>query len=140
MRRGGAEHAAWPVRQLPGARRRQLIETGAAAVGSGAARGRRLAPDSARNGVPARRRRRCRPAVVKELTVKAKIIQDAEVVTYVVVCDPGEEAVAALTQFARTERLEASQMTAVGAFERATVGWFDRAAKHYRRIPVDEQC
>jgi uncharacterized protein len=26
------------------------------------------------------------------------------------------------------------------AFERATVGWFDRAAKQYRRIPVDEQC
>jgi predicted DNA-binding protein with PD1-like motif len=36
--------------------------------------------------------------------------------------------------------LEASQITAVGTFERATVGWFDRAAKQYRRIPVDEQC
>jgi uncharacterized protein len=40
----------------------------------------------------------------------------------------------------RAERLEASQITAVGAFERATVGWFDRAAKQYRRIPVGEQC
>ena len=37
-------------------------------------------------------------------------------------------------------RLEAAQVTAIGAFERATVGWFDRAAKQYRRIPVDEQC
>lgn len=72
--------------------------------------------------------------------MKAKIIEDAEVVTYVVVCDPGDEAVAVLTQFARAERLEASQITAVGAFERATVGWFDRAARQYRRIPVDEQC
>ena len=40
----------------------------------------------------------------------------------------------------RAERLEAAQVTAIGAFERATVGWFDRAAKQYRRIPVDEQC
>jgi hypothetical protein len=72
--------------------------------------------------------------------MKAKVIEDADVVTYVVVCDPGDEAVAALTQFARAERLEAAQLTAVGGFERATVGWFDRAARQFRPIPVDEQC
>jgi uncharacterized protein len=72
--------------------------------------------------------------------MKSKIVEDADVVTYVLVCDPGDEAVAALEQFARAERLEASQLTGVGAFERATVGWFDPAAKQYRRIPVNEQC
>jgi uncharacterized protein len=72
--------------------------------------------------------------------MKARVIEDADVVTYVVVCDPGDEAVAELTQFARAERLEAAQLTAVGGFERATVGWFDRAAKQFRPIPVDEQC
>lgn len=72
--------------------------------------------------------------------MKYKVVEDADVVTYVVVCDPGDEAVSALTQFARAEDLEAAQITAVGAFERATVGWFDRAARDYRRIPVDEQC
>jgi predicted DNA-binding protein with PD1-like motif len=72
--------------------------------------------------------------------MKAKVIEDADVVTYVVVCDPGDEAVDALTQFARAERLEAAQLTAVGGFERATVGWFDRAAKQFRPIPVEEQC
>ena len=72
--------------------------------------------------------------------MKAKVIADADVVTYVVVCDPGDEAVSALTQFARAERLEAAQITAVGGFESATVGWFDREARDYRRIPVDEQC
>jgi len=72
--------------------------------------------------------------------MKAKVVEDADVVTYVVVCDPGDEAVSALTQFARSERLEAAHVTAVGAFEHATVGWFDRAARDYRRIPVDEQC
>ena len=72
--------------------------------------------------------------------MKYKVVEDADVVTYVVVCDPGDEAVDALTQFARAERLEAAQISAVGAFEHATVGWFDRAAKDYRRIPVNEQC
>jgi predicted DNA-binding protein with PD1-like motif len=72
--------------------------------------------------------------------MKYKVVEDADVVTYVVVCDPGDEAVAALTQFARAEDLEAASIAAVGAFEQAVVGWFDRAAKDYRRIPVDEQC
>jgi uncharacterized protein len=72
--------------------------------------------------------------------VKYKVVEDADVVTYVVVCDPGDEAVAALTQFAQAEDLEAASIAAVGAFEHAVVGWFDRAAKDYRRIRVDEQC
>jgi hypothetical protein len=33
-----------------------------------------------------------------------------------------------------------AQLTAVGAFERAVVGWYDRDAKDYRRNPIDEQC
>ena len=42
--------------------------------------------------------------------------------------------------FARERSLGASQVTAVGAFSRATVGWFDRERKDYRHIAVDEQC
>jgi predicted DNA-binding protein with PD1-like motif len=72
--------------------------------------------------------------------MKAKVVEDADVVTYVVVCDPGDEVVATLTQFARSQQLEAAQITAVGAFEHATVGWFDPATKDYRRNPVDQQC
>ncbi|HJZ00051.1 MAG TPA: PPC domain-containing DNA-binding protein [Streptosporangiaceae bacterium] len=72
--------------------------------------------------------------------MKYKVVEDADVVTYVVVCDPGDEAVAALTQFAQAEDLEAASIVAVGAFENAVVGWFDPAAKDYRRIPVGEQC
>jgi uncharacterized protein len=70
--------------------------------------------------------------------MKSKIVEDADVVTYVVVCDAGDEAMASLKRFARSERLEAAQITGVGGFERATVGWFDRAARQFRRIPVDE--
>jgi uncharacterized protein len=72
--------------------------------------------------------------------MKAKIIEDTDDVAYVVVCDPGDEAFGTLTEFARAQDLEAAQITAVGAFERAVVGWFDPATKQYRRIPVDEQC
>ncbi|WP_406193889.1 MULTISPECIES: PPC domain-containing DNA-binding protein [unclassified Streptomyces] len=59
---------------------------------------------------------------------------------YVLVPAPGEDALAEITGFAREHGLGASQVTAVGAFSRAVVGWFDRAAKDYRRIAVDEQC
>jgi uncharacterized protein len=72
--------------------------------------------------------------------MKTKVIDGADPATYVVVCDPGDEAFAELTEFVQTERLEAAQITAVGAFERATVGWFDREAKQYRHILVEEQC
>jgi uncharacterized protein len=72
--------------------------------------------------------------------MKSKVVEDADVVTYVVVCDPGDEAVAALNQFVRSENLESAQITAVGAFEHAAVGWLDPETKQYRRIPVDEQC
>ena len=72
--------------------------------------------------------------------MRARIVEDADEVTYVAVCDPGDEVVAELTRFARAEDLQAAQITAVGAFEQAVVGWFDRAAQEYRRIPVAEQC
>ena len=70
--------------------------------------------------------------------MKSKIVGDADVVTYVVVCDEGDEAMASLKRFVRSERLEAAQITGVGGFERATVGWFDRTARQFRHIPVDE--
>lgn len=60
--------------------------------------------------------------------------------TFVVVLEVGDEAVAALSAFGREHGLEAAQVTAVGAFERAVVGWFDRERKDYKRLPVDEQC
>jgi predicted DNA-binding protein with PD1-like motif len=60
--------------------------------------------------------------------------------TFVVVLDPGEEAFAALTAFAVNKKLGSASLTAIGAFERATVGWFDLGEKTYRKIPIDEQC
>jgi predicted DNA-binding protein with PD1-like motif len=59
---------------------------------------------------------------------------------HVVILDAGEEAFAALTRFANAEKLSAASLTAIGAFEKATIGWFDLAAKDYRKIEINEQC
>ena len=72
--------------------------------------------------------------------MKWQQVQDSPAAVFVVVLDPGEEVLAQITGFAREQSLGASQVTAVGAFSQATVGWFDRSARNYRRIPVDEQC
>ena len=60
--------------------------------------------------------------------------------TFVLVLDAGEEAFAAITAFAGDTRLSGASLTAIGAFERATVGWFDLKKKTYRPIEIDEQC
>jgi predicted DNA-binding protein with PD1-like motif len=60
--------------------------------------------------------------------------------TYVVVGDAGDEALSMLTDFAKQRELTAAQITAVGAFSDATLGWFDRERRDYRRIEVAEQC
>ena len=60
--------------------------------------------------------------------------------TFVVVLDAGDEAFAAITEFANRNRLDGASLAAIGAFERATVGWFDLRTKAYRPIEVDEQC
>jgi predicted DNA-binding protein with PD1-like motif len=59
---------------------------------------------------------------------------------HVVILDSGEEAFAALTRFANEARITAASVSAIGAFERATVGWFDFTSKTYRKIEVNEQC
>jgi hypothetical protein len=69
-----------------------------------------------------------------------KLTDETGTPTYVVVLDPGDEAFAVIAGFARAHELTAAQVTAVGAFESATVGWFDRQARRYRPIQVDEQC
>jgi predicted DNA-binding protein with PD1-like motif len=60
--------------------------------------------------------------------------------THLIVLDSGEEAFAALTAFVNGNNITAASISAIGAFEKATVGWFDLASKSYRKIAVDEQC
>ncbi|MEN3347791.1 MAG: uncharacterized protein V7632_1426 [Bradyrhizobium sp.] len=73
--------------------------------------------------------------------MKSRLVSDTPgAQVHVVVLDSGEEAFAALAKFANDEKVAAASLTAIGAFERATVGWFDFASKTYRKIEVDQQC
>src|ERR1700722_13520228 len=70
----------------------------------------------------------------------AKIASDAGAETRVVILESGEEAFAALAKFADDAGISAASLTAIGAFENATVGWFDFEKKTYKKIEVDQQC
>ncbi|HEX3894922.1 MAG TPA: PPC domain-containing DNA-binding protein [Rudaea sp.] len=73
--------------------------------------------------------------------MKSKLMtQDNGMKIHIVVLDPDEEAFGAIGEFARRENISAASISAVGAFKRATVGWFDFDTKKYRPIEVDEQC
>ena len=59
--------------------------------------------------------------------------------TFAVVLSTGEEAMAALTAFAAEHQLRATQFTAIGAFSRLVVAYFDWSSKQYQNIAIDEQ-
>src|SRR5690606_6751245 len=59
--------------------------------------------------------------------------------TWAVIFDSGDEAMSGLSRFAEENGLAASQITAIGAFSAATLGYFDFGRKDYERIPVREQ-
>lgn len=72
---------------------------------------------------------------MKVMTLQA----DRQAKRYALIFDKGDEAVALLTAFARQEALSAAQFTAIGAFSRAVLGYFERDRMEYRRIPVPGQ-
>ena len=59
-----------------------------------------------------------------------KIAGDAGAETRVAILESGEEAFAILTRFANDAGITAASLTAIGAFENATVGWFDFEKKN----------
>ena len=69
-----------------------------------------------------------------------KIAGEAGAETRVAILKSGEEAFATLTKFATDAGITAASLTAIGAFERATVGWFDFEKKTYKKIEIAEQC
>jgi predicted DNA-binding protein with PD1-like motif len=73
--------------------------------------------------------------------MQSKLVwSDAGERTFVLVLASGEEAFRAITAFAADAALSGASLTAIGAFERATVGWFDLKKKTYRPIEIDQQC
>ena len=60
--------------------------------------------------------------------------------TIVAVFETGDEVMEGLSSVAAQEKLSAASLTAVGAVQEATLGWYDLDAKDYREIPVGQQA
>jgi uncharacterized protein len=58
---------------------------------------------------------------------------------FAVILQLGDEVKDTLLRFAKAEHVTAASFTAIGAFERATVAWYDMQSKTYRPISIDEQ-
>ena len=72
--------------------------------------------------------------------MRTKLLHESDGLrTLAVVLDTGEEVLASLKQVATDERLTAAQITAIGAFSDATLGYFDWEKKAYLKNPVQEQ-
>jgi uncharacterized protein len=71
--------------------------------------------------------------------MKSKLLDATGQKTFALVFDKGDEVVAELTAFAKTERVGAAHFTAIGAFSEVTLGYFQRDRKEYKRMVVAEQ-
>jgi uncharacterized protein len=58
---------------------------------------------------------------------------------WIAVLEKGEEVKSALLALAKQERFENASFTALGAFEKAVIAYFDWEKKKYLNIPIDEQ-
>ena len=68
-----------------------------------------------------------------------KVLEQAAQSTYAVIFDKGDEVIAGLGEFAQEKNLGGAHFTAIGAFREATLGYFDRTMKQYKKIPLGEQ-
>lgn len=72
--------------------------------------------------------------------MKSKLLhENAGQKTYALVFDKGDEVNPLLLEFASANQIAGAQLTAIGAFSRVTLGYFDRDAKTYKQIPIEEQ-
>jgi len=58
---------------------------------------------------------------------------------HLLVLDPDDEFVASLTDFAKKNRIEGGSFSAIGAFQQATIAYWNRETKAYENIEVAEQ-
>lgn len=71
--------------------------------------------------------------------MKSKLLDATGARTWALVFDKGDEPVAGITDFAKREGLRGAHFTAIGAFSEVTLGYFDRGARTYKKIPLHEQ-
>jgi predicted DNA-binding protein with PD1-like motif len=58
---------------------------------------------------------------------------------YAVIFYQGDEAFSGLLEFAEKYQVTSAHFTAIGALNKATLGWFDPQRKMYKKIPINGQ-
>jgi hypothetical protein len=72
--------------------------------------------------------------------MKVRLLSNnAGVKHYAVVFAKGDEVMSGLTDFARQNKITSASFTAIGAFSRATVAWFDESRKEFKLNPINQQ-
>ena len=71
--------------------------------------------------------------------MRSKLLNADPPITYAVVLDTGDEVIVELGKFVREQEVEAASVTAIGAFSRAVLGYFQWETKQYKKITVDAQ-
>lgn len=71
--------------------------------------------------------------------MKSQLIAQGPQKTWALVFETGDEVSEDLARFATENHLAASQFTAIGAFSKVVLGFFDIEKKEYQKIPINEQ-
>ena len=71
--------------------------------------------------------------------MQTKLLQEGEESTWALVFATGDQVMEPLAAFAQEQELAASEFAAIGAFEEATLGYFNLERRAYDQIPVHEQ-
>lgn len=70
--------------------------------------------------------------------MKSRLLSDRGDRTFVLVFDKGDEVMAELLAFVRTEKIVSAHFNALGAFSDVTFGFFERERKDYKRINIGQ--
>ena len=71
--------------------------------------------------------------------MKYKLLNGIDNATYALIFESGDEVMEVFKTFASEHKLKASRFTAIGAFSKTELGFFDISIKDYKKIPVNEQ-
>lgn len=71
--------------------------------------------------------------------MQSKVLTSGDERAFILLVEPGEEAFYALKTFAQANRINAASVSAIGAFETATLAFFDLKSQKYQEIDVPEQ-
>ena len=71
--------------------------------------------------------------------MQSKLLSNDGDRVFILIVEPGEETFASIKDFAIDQHINAASVTAIGAFEKATLAFFDILSQQYNDIPVNVQ-